>query len=124
MPWRHRQAEHLRQRPGVAVRHLAGQTRHLGSEHLLGGDHPPQWGQPAVVVTRPETLEHEGIDVLTGETHAYPHPWPGGAGQGCGYGVVERAVQVGQRDVHHDPGDREFLRDRCGPGSAPPWGGA
>ena len=123
VPRRQRQPEHVDHRPRPAVGDRPGQPGHLGGQHRLGGHRPLDEGQPAVVLGGRDPLQDDRVDQLAGE----PDPDPGAGGDGvvqrARHRVVERAVQVGERDVDHDPGDRVPLGGHPLLGSPPPAGG-
>jgi hypothetical protein len=64
---------------------------------------------PAVIAAL-RALENESVDELASEAHPNPRPDGDVVGQRGGDQVVERPVQVRQRDVDHEPGDRGVRR--------------
>ena len=124
--WRHGQPHDVGARSGVPLRNARRQRGHLRMQHGLRADDASKWLQPAVVVTRGRTLEHEPVDVLTGEPHLHPRARHRGGGVLDGDGVVERAVEVGEGYVDQHPGHGIDARPArtpqpCGPGSPRPW---
>ena len=105
---RHGEAEHVGEGAGVPVGDRPGQLGDLRLQHRLGRDHPLQEGQPALVLGVGPPVQHEAVDQLPGE--ADPHPAAGHrrVGQLRRHQVVERPVQVRQRHVDGDAGDRQL----------------
>ena len=106
--------EHVGAGAGVAGGHVTGQRRDAGQQHRLGADHAAQRLQPAGVGGGGGPLEHEAVDVLPGEADLDPHPRLRGLGQRRGDGVVEGAVEVGERHVDEHARHRVDLGDGVG----------
>ena len=111
---RHRQAEDVAHRPGVAVGDRAQQPGHLRGEHRLAGRHVGERQQLAGELGRPARLQDEPVDELAAEPDAHPAAGLHGVGELLRHAVVERPVQVRQGHVDDDPGHR----GSAGPGSA------
>ena len=103
------QAEDVRADAGVPRGHGAGQCRDIRREHALRADHPAKRLEPAGVLGGRRPLDHEAVDVLTGEPHLHPHPRLRFGAHRLGHGVVEGPVEMGERDVDEHPGDRVHL---------------
>jgi hypothetical protein len=58
------------------------------------------------VVGPVHAVQHDPVDELAGEPDPHPRADDDGVVQSRRHQVVERAVQVGERDVDGDPGDR------------------
>ena len=99
-----RQPQHVAQGAGVALGDGPAQRQQRGREHRLRAHHPPQRGQPALVLGLGAALQDEAVDVLPGEPHPHPRTRDRGVGERLGHGVLERAVEVGQPDVDEDDG--------------------
>ena len=68
-----------------------------------------------------DPLQQIAVDQLAGEPDPDPDPWLGLLVQVGRNQVVEGAVQMGQRDVHRDPRDRQpFGGGRWWPGPGGP----
>ena len=122
VPGRDRQPEHIGEGPGVAVRDLAGERRDLGAQHRLGRHDPLQVGEPPAMFAGGRPLQQVAARQLAGEPHPDPAPGDRGLRQPLWHEVVERPVEVGERDVHGDPGHRQLLGWR--PGAPAAAGGA
>src|SRR4029453_16075619 len=107
---------------GVALCPVGGERRDLGGEHGLGADAPAQVGQQPVVLGGRGAGDDVPVDVLAGEAHLDPGARHRGLGHRGGHLVVERPVQVGQRHVDQDAGDRVGGRGG-GPGGGGGGGG-
>ena len=119
---RHRQPQHVGAHPGVALGEGGRQLGDGRGQHGLVAHHPPQRRERAGVVAGIRTLDHEAVDVLPREPHLHPRPGPRRLRHRLGDGVVEGAVQVGQRHVDQHPRDRVDLADRGRRGLARPGG--
>jgi hypothetical protein len=115
VPLRDREAQHVGERPRVPVRDGPRQPGDLGCQHLLGGHHPFQVAEPSLVLAGARALQDEAVGQLSGEPDPYPHPGERLGGEPLWNQVVERPVQVGERDVHRDAGDRAIRRGTQGP---------
>ena len=107
----------------VAIGDSTQQRRRFRRQHRHGSDDAFDQGQPGIVVAVAPPLEQVAIDQATGEAHPDPGPGHGGVGQLGRNQVVERAIQVRQRKIDHQPGHRIDLGDRprglhCGRGHA------
>ena len=110
VPGRDGESQHVGAHPGVAAGDGTGEPGHRRAQHRLGADHAAQRGERARV-GRARGARHEvAVDVLAGEPHLDPDPGSGDVVEGRGHGVVEGAVEVGQRHVD------QHLRDRVGGG--------
>lgn len=109
VPRRHGEAEDVGAGTGVAVGEDPAQLGDLGGEDGLGADHAAQRLEGAGVVGPAGALHDEAVDVLAGEAHLHPRSGDGRVGHRARDGVVEGAVEVGQRDVDEDPRHRVGL---------------
>jgi hypothetical protein len=91
---------------GVAGGDLLGEACHCRGQHRLRADRSTHRRQPALVVAAVDAFDDEPVDVLAGEPHLDPGPGHHGLVHPGRHQVVERAVQVGKREVDEDPGDR------------------
>jgi hypothetical protein len=107
VPRRHRQPQHVGEGAGVVVGHRARQPRHRGAQHRLGGDHPAQRQQVAVVLGLGHPFQQVAVDVLRAEAHLDPHARTRVGVHGGGHQVLEGAVQVRRRQLHRHPGHRQ-----------------
>jgi hypothetical protein len=73
---------------------------------------------------RRDALQDEAVHELAGEADPHAGAGDGGRGGGVRYEVVERAVEVRQRAVDADPGDRQFLGGAFGGSGGRGTGGA
>ena len=81
----------------------------LRSQYRLRGDDPLEGGQSAVVVAHRTPLQHEAVPEPAGEAHPDPSAGNGVGVLFGGHRVVERPVQMRQRQVDHDLRDRQLL---------------
>ena len=86
----------------------ADQSRDLRSQYRLGRDDPLQGGQGAVVVAHRTALQHEAVPEPAGEAHPDPSSGNGVGILFGGHRVVERPIQMGQRQIDRDPRDRQL----------------
>ncbi len=109
MPRRDRGAQHVGQGARVPVGDGPRERQHLGREHRVGRHDPLQPGQRTLGVRARRPGDDPPVDLLAGEADAHPYAGLRGKTHRRGHGVVEGAVQVRQRDVHHDLGHRVGL---------------
>jgi hypothetical protein len=127
---RDRQPEHVGQGAGIAVGDLAGERRDLRAQHRLGRNDPLQVGQPPRVLTGGRALQQVAACQLAREPHPDPAPGDRGRRQPLWHQIVERPVEVGERDLDRDPGHRQLFGGRAaaagagalGPGGTGPAG--
>ena len=117
VPGRDGQPQHVGQGARVAVGDLPGQGHDLRAEHRFRRDHPVQPGQAPAVRAGGHPVQQVPVDELAGEPDPDPAAGYRLAGQPFRDQVIERPVQVGQRDVDGHPGDRQL--GRVGPGIPP-----
>ena len=118
---RHCQPQHVGAHAGVPLRKGRCQIGDRRRQHRLLADDSPQGRERAGVVARVGAGDHETVDVLAREPDLHPRPRPRRVGHRLGHGVVEGAVEVGQRHVDQHPRHRVDRRDRrrrrlAGPG--------
>ncbi len=106
----HRGPHDVGEGAGPAVGDLARQRGDLGGEHGIGAHHLGDALEPPDVLGGGHPLDDPAVDERAREPHADPDTRHRGRGERLRHEVVERPVEVGQRDVDHDPGDRV---DRC-----------
>ena len=106
MPLRDRQPQHVGERAREPVGDGTRQPRDLGGKHWLRRHDPFQIGEPSLMVAGAHPVQHETIGQLPGEPHPNPHTRTGLRREPFWHQVVEGPVQVGERNVHRDPGDR------------------
>ncbi len=116
---RYGEPEHVREGARVAVGDGAGQAGDFLGEHLLGGYHPLQVAEAALVLAVGGPLDEEAVGQLAREPDPDPDARPRLVGEPLGDEVVKRAVEVRERQVHRDPARRD-CRPRAA-GSACPW---
>ena len=123
---RHGEAEHVGPRAGVPPGQGLAQLDDLRRQHRLGAHHAPQRLEGAGVVGVARALDDVAVDVLAGEAHLDPRARDRGLRHRRRDGVVERPVEVGQRDVDEHPRDGVGLGGLprplpCAAGWRPPW---
>ncbi len=106
VPLRDRQPQHVGERAGVPVGDGAGQPGDFRRQHRLGRDHSLEVAEPALMLTRLGPVEDEAVCELPGESDTDPHPRARHGVEPLRHQVVEGPVQMGEGDVHGDPGDR------------------
>jgi hypothetical protein len=112
VPGRDGQPQHVRHGPRVPVGHLPGQGRDLRAQRRLRRDHPVQPGQPPRVLAGWHPVQQVPVDQLAGEPDPDPAARHRLVSEPFRDQVIERPVQVGQRDVHRHPGHRQHRRVR------------
>ena len=115
MTRRHREPQDVGKRTRVVVRDRPGEGGDLGGEHRLRRDDPVEEGEPAGVVAAGRTLEQVAVGQLASESDPDPASGHGRGGELVRDEIVEWAVEVRERDVDGDPGDRQ-LRGLCSHG--------
>ena len=114
--WWDGEAEHVAAGAGVTLGEVGGEVGHGRAQHPLRADHPPQRGQAAGVVGGGHAFHEVAEHLLPGEAHLDPAAGNRSVGQGLRDQVVERSVQVRQRQVDEHPGHRVDRRRLDGDG--------
>jgi hypothetical protein len=112
--WRHCQTHHVGECSGVVISDLPDQLCDLRRQDRLAGDDLGQRRQSSFMITSGNPIEDEPVPEAAGE----PHPNPS-AGHCFSvllsrHRIVERAVQVAERDIDSHPGNRKFGLARFG----------
>ena len=103
---RHREAQDVGERPGVAVGDGPAEAGELGAQDRFRGDDLLQPPQAAGVLAGVLPREHEAVDQPAGEPHPHPRAGDRLVGELLGHLVVERPVEVREVDVHGHLGHR------------------
>jgi hypothetical protein len=114
-----RQPKYVGDRARVTVGHGTGQPGDLRRQHGFGRDDAPEPGQPAFVLALLDAIEDEPGDVLPRERHRDPGTRDGHCRHRHGNHVVERTVQVRERDVDEYARHRPFVCGRLGRAPGP-----
>ncbi|GFJ76589.1 hypothetical protein Phou_007690 [Phytohabitans houttuyneae] len=107
MAGRDGEAEDVGEVARVAVGDGPGQPRHLGREHDLRRDDLFDVEQLLLERRLLGPLQQPAVDELAGEAHLDPRARLGALVELGRHQVVERAVEVRERDVHANASDRQ-----------------
>jgi hypothetical protein len=102
------QTYHIGERPGIVISNLPDQHCDLWREHRLAGDDLGKWRQRSFMISSGNSIKDEAVPEPASEPHPHSGPWHGGGVLLSRYGVLERPVQVAERDIDSHPGNRQF----------------
>jgi hypothetical protein len=115
VPRRNRQPQHVGEGPPVPVRDRAGKTGDLRRQDGFTGDDPVKEGDSTLVVAFSQSLDKKASGKPTRKPDLNPASRLCLVSQALRDQVVEKPVQVRQRDIDRNPGDRQLDgRNRLG----------
>src|SRR3954453_7058228 len=110
MTGRDSEPHHVGERTGPSVRDMPDEPRNLIRQNWLRADNSVEKRQTSAVVTRLDPFKNKPVNKLAREPNPNPTTRNTVSRLRLLNEIVERPIQVRQRNVNSDPSDRKSLR--------------